>query len=80
MPLSVTTGGKDELIPPQRVLRLAGVSAQMKRTVLVIHRPEGGHQTDSADTTVALEFVVRSALGLPVDVAPSPVPATGARS
>ena len=45
MPISLTTGGKDEVVPPASVLRLAETLKQAKRKVLSIHRETGGHST-----------------------------------
>jgi pimeloyl-ACP methyl ester carboxylesterase len=61
MPISLTTGGKDTVVPPQSVLQLADKLKQAKRKVLGIHREEGGHSTTYEDTTVAMEFVLREA-------------------
>jgi pimeloyl-ACP methyl ester carboxylesterase len=57
MPVALTTGGKDTLVPPDSVLRLAEALKRLKRPVLLIHRPEGGHSTDAADTKAAFQFV-----------------------
>jgi len=64
MPVALTAGGKDASVPPQSVLRLADILKKMGRKVLLIDRPETGHQTDYPDSTEALEFVVCSVLGL----------------
>lgn len=61
MPVAFTTGGKDELVPPQSVLRLADKLEQAGHKTLLIHRESGGHATDYADTVAALEFVLREA-------------------
>lgn len=66
MPVAMTAGGQDTLVPPQSVLRLAGMLKKLDRKVLLIYRDSGGHSTDYADTTAALEFVICTALGLPV--------------
>ncbi len=60
MPIAFTTGGKDESVPPDSVLRLADVLQQMGRKVLLIHRPETGHCTNYEDTVTAMEWVVRA--------------------
>ncbi|MBI3922925.1 MAG: alpha/beta fold hydrolase [Armatimonadetes bacterium] len=65
MPLALTVGGQDALVPPQSVLRLAHILEKLNRRVLLICRENGGHSTDYADTTEALEFVLRNALRLP---------------
>ena len=64
MPISLTTGGKDELVPPASALRLAETLKQAKRKVLSIHREAGGHSTTYADTVTAMEFVLKEAGGV----------------
>ena len=59
MPVSLTTGGQDEIVPPESVLRLHGTLKSLGRPVLLLHRPERGHDTDLADTTAALDFLLR---------------------
>jgi pimeloyl-ACP methyl ester carboxylesterase len=59
MPVAITTGGEDTSVPPASALRLAGVLQALHRPVRVIHRPDGGHATDYADTTAALEYVIQ---------------------
>lgn len=61
MPLAITTGGRDNIVPPDSALRLAAVLKRLDREILVIHRPEGGHATDYADTLAAYEFVIERA-------------------
>lgn len=58
MPLAITTGGRDVIVPPDSVLRLAAAVRQHNPRVLVLHRPEAGHETDYDDTVQALEFVI----------------------
>ena len=61
MPVAVTTGGKDEIVPPQSVLRLVEKLRQAKRRVFSIHREEGGHHTNYEDTRAAMEYMLREA-------------------
>lgn len=61
MPLALTTGGKDQVVPPESTLRLAETLKQAGRMVLSIHRPEGAHSTNYEDTVQALKFVLFSA-------------------
>jgi len=61
MPLAVTVGGKDKLVPPQSVLRLAEAVRKHNADALVIERPNGGHETNYADSVAALEFVIAAA-------------------
>lgn len=58
MPLAATMGGRDEVVPPQSVLRLLQSIAQKNPNTLGIHRAEGGHRTNYEDAKQALEFVI----------------------
>jgi pimeloyl-ACP methyl ester carboxylesterase len=58
MPVAMTAGGKDKLVPPDSVLRLAKVLKQMNRKVLLVYRSEGGHETRYADAKEILEFAI----------------------
>jgi pimeloyl-ACP methyl ester carboxylesterase len=57
MPIACTTGGRDTAVPPESVSRLIGALEKLKRPVLIIHRPQGGHSTNYADAIEAYEFV-----------------------
>lgn len=59
MPAAITTGGKDTIVPPDSVLRLAEKLKKAGRDVLSIHRENGGHSTTYEDTCAAMEFVLR---------------------
>lgn len=59
MPVALTTGGRDEIVPPESVLRLHQSLTALGRPVLLLHRPDRGHDTDLADTTAALDFLFR---------------------
>jgi pimeloyl-ACP methyl ester carboxylesterase len=61
MPVSMTTSGKDTIVPPQSVLRLAGVLKILQRPVLLIHRPDADHATNYEDATAILEFILKPA-------------------
>ncbi len=63
MPIAFVTGGKDAIVPSGSFIRLAGILKQLKRKVLLIHRPDGGHQADFADAVAALEFMPMVGLG-----------------
>jgi pimeloyl-ACP methyl ester carboxylesterase len=63
MPVALTAGGKDALIPPASVTRLADVLRKLGRNVLLIVPPNQGHQTDYEDALAAFDFVIRAALG-----------------
>ncbi|MCA9099174.1 MAG: alpha/beta fold hydrolase [Planctomycetaceae bacterium] len=57
MPLAITTGGKDTLVPPESAIRLAKIVSKLQPNVLLIHRPEGGHSTNYDDTVAAVEYL-----------------------
>jgi dipeptidyl aminopeptidase/acylaminoacyl peptidase len=59
MPMAFAVGGKDTIVPPDNVRRLArSLQALPKRNILLIDRPNGGHSTTYADTMKTLDFVV----------------------
>jgi pimeloyl-ACP methyl ester carboxylesterase len=61
MPVAFTVGGKDAMVPPDSVRRLAAKLTKMKKTeVLLIDRPDGGHATDYTDTVAGHEFVMQA--------------------
>jgi dipeptidyl aminopeptidase/acylaminoacyl peptidase len=62
MPIALTTGGMDALVPPDSVLRLAERLKESNPAMLLLHRETGGHATDYEDTVQAYEFVVQRVL------------------
>ncbi|HWL07522.1 MAG TPA: alpha/beta fold hydrolase [Planctomicrobium sp.] len=60
MPIGLTTGGNDTVVPPASAQRLADVLQQLNHPVLLIHRKDGGHSTTYEDAIRILEFMVRS--------------------
>jgi pimeloyl-ACP methyl ester carboxylesterase len=65
MPVSMSTGGQDTIVPPQSCIRLAGVLKQLNRPVLLLHREQTGHETNYEDSMAILEFVYEKAQPLP---------------
>jgi pimeloyl-ACP methyl ester carboxylesterase len=61
MPLGLSLGGEDKVVPPDSVRRLAGVLKRLGRDVLLIDRAETGHSTNYADGTAILEFAIEQA-------------------
>ncbi|MBL9145860.1 MAG: right-handed parallel beta-helix repeat-containing protein [Verrucomicrobiaceae bacterium] len=57
MPVALTTGGKDTVVPPASTLRLA---KKLPR-VLSLHREDVAHSTSYDDTVKAMEFVLQTA-------------------
>ncbi len=62
MPVAATTGGKDRVVPPDSVRRLLDAVKASNPSVLLIHRPDGGHSTNYEDSKEAIEFVISKAL------------------
>ncbi|MEI8383288.1 MAG: alpha/beta fold hydrolase [Planctomycetota bacterium] len=58
MPVGITTGGRDTLVPPESVERLAKVLKLMDRPVLLIRRDATGHETNYEDSLAILEYVI----------------------
>lgn len=67
MPIAVTTGGKDTIVPATSTLKLVEQLQAMSRPVFVKHQPDGGHATNYEDAMEALEFVVRQSRPMPKD-------------
>ena len=58
MPVGITTGGRDMLVPPDSVERLAKVLKLMDRKVMLIRRDTTGHETNYEDSLAILEWVI----------------------
>ena len=61
MPVGITAGGKDNVVPPQSVVRLANSLKARGRDVLPIHREATGHSTNYEDAGAIIEFVIKKA-------------------
>ena len=62
MALALTVGGKDTLVPPDSVRRLAKqLELLEKQDLLLLDEPAGGHATSYDDTVAAMEFVIQAA-------------------
>ena len=68
MPVACTTGGADDVVPPDSVLRLLRQLESTGRPVLGLHRVSGGHSTTYEDTCTAMEFMLRRAGGVAAQV------------
>ena len=75
MPIALTTGGLDRLVPPDSVQRLAEGLAKRDRRVRLIHRPEVGHETKYADAMEAFGFVFSQLKASPplIELGASPI-------
>jgi len=58
MPLAFTVSGFDDVTPPQSIRRLAEKLNTLKRDVLLIESPSGGHETSYEHACKALEYVI----------------------
>ena len=61
MPIGLTTGGRDTIVPPDSTLRLANHLTPRHTSFRHVHRPEGGHDTTYADGIETLQFVIDAA-------------------
>lgn len=61
MPLGITAGGRDQLVPAASVVRLAGVLKKLQPDVMLVYREAGGHSTSYEDGKAVLEFVIGKA-------------------
>lgn len=61
MPIAMTVGVKDDVVPPASVMRLAGVLKKLQPNVLLLVDPELVHRTSYADSIAAFEFVLNKA-------------------
>ena len=62
MPIALTTGGRDTIVPCDSILRLSSILIKKSQKVRLIHKPEGGHETNYTDATDAFDFVLRQVL------------------
>jgi pimeloyl-ACP methyl ester carboxylesterase len=60
MPVAFMVGGKDDIVPPQSVRRLAKAVQKKNPSVLVIDRPDVGHECSYEDSVASLEFVIQA--------------------
>lgn len=65
MPVAMSLGGQDKLVPPDSCRRLAGILKLLGRDVLLVDREQTGHETNLEDSTAIIEFVVQKAKPLP---------------
>lgn len=61
MPVALTTGGKDTVVPADSTIRLANVLKTLHCPVLLIHREAGEHSTNYEDSLQAFEFMFQAA-------------------
>jgi lysophospholipase L1-like esterase/predicted esterase len=66
MPIAMTTGGQDKLVPPDSVLRLAETLTKLRRPALSIHQNAGGHDTKYEDAAAAFAYVLTQVVARPV--------------
>jgi pimeloyl-ACP methyl ester carboxylesterase len=71
MPIAMMAGGKDTVVPPQSVLRLADVLKKINPNVLLLYREAGLHSTDYKDAKEAYDFVIGKATGASTQEKPS---------
>lgn len=62
MPVGITASGKDTIVPPQSVLRLAAILEKMHRPVMLVHRKDMGHTSRPEDAQRVIDFALDRAL------------------
>ena len=62
MPVGITASGKDTIVPPNSVLRLAGILKKMERPILAVYQEDVGHTSKPEDIQRVLAFVIDKAL------------------
>jgi predicted esterase len=70
MPMSVTAGTLDTVVPPQSVIELTNTVKNTNPNLVSFIRNDGGHSTNYVDNAVALEYVVQNAKGINTDLHP----------
>jgi pimeloyl-ACP methyl ester carboxylesterase len=63
MPIALTAGGADRVVPAASVLRLAHRLEKLQPSVLLTYRQQGGHSTNYDDAKAAFEFVLGRTCG-----------------
>ena len=58
MPVGITAGGRDDVVPSASVVRLAKTLKAAGRDVLLLFRENGGHATNYSDGMAILEFIL----------------------
>ncbi len=61
MPVGITASGKDVVVPPRSVMRLAGILEKLNRRVLAIYREDMAHSSKPDDVRRVLDFVIEQA-------------------
>ncbi|OGV52056.1 MAG: hypothetical protein A2017_03640 [Lentisphaerae bacterium GWF2_44_16] len=68
MSIAFTVGGKDSIVPPGSVIRLAEELRKRNGKVMVINRPKGGHSTNFEDGMTAMEFMFTGMVKKPAPI------------
>jgi len=61
MPVGITASGKDIVVPPASVMRLAKILEQLDRRVLAIYREDMAHASKPEDIRRVLDFIIDQA-------------------
>ena len=62
MPMAITVGHNDTVVPPDSAIRLAGIVKKLQPNVLLIVNNDGGHSTTYDDGKAAFDFVLGKVL------------------
>jgi pimeloyl-ACP methyl ester carboxylesterase len=68
MPVGITASGKDTLVPPESVTRLAGTLERLGRDVVFLYDADEGHITKYENATKVLEAIIEKVLAEPTAI------------
>ena len=57
MPVGITAGGKDDVVPAASVVRLGQMLEKSEWPTLIVYRESGGHETEYEDAMKILNFI-----------------------
>ncbi len=80
MPVGITAGGKDDVVPSESVVRLAETLKAAGREALLLFREEGGHETSYADGRAILDFILEKGDAQKAAAVPACVPSPSAET
>ncbi len=61
MPVGITASGKDAIVPPESVMRFAGILEKLEGRVLAVYREDMAHTSQPEDICQVLDFVIDQA-------------------
>ncbi len=62
MPIALTAGGQDTVVPPVSIVRMAKILKTLQRPVLLLMQDSGGHSTSYEESVAAYEYTIQKVL------------------